>query len=373
MKFLYGLLSAFSRTANLIAFVLLIISGAAARINPDYFWPLGLFGLAYPIIALLNIFFIISWILRKRFFFIFSLLGLLFTYPQLRAQIAVPFLQQETEETSNIRIMSYNVRNFDLYNWSKNLTSRKSMMDTIVQYAPDLLLFQEFYTDQDNFKNTEYLDSLGYKYHQIAIELVKKQHNVWGVAIFSKHPIIESGELVRQQTPGPYGQFYNRSIYADVKINNRIIRIITVHLQSIYLANEDYNTIQELKDETQYHYQKIVPIIKKLGKAFVQRGIQSAELKSFIESSPYPVILGGDFNDTPASYAYQQINQLLDDTFIEKGKGLGSTYNGIIPFLRIDYIFKDKSFKTTGFKLIRNPNSDHFPVMADIAIPVQDS
>ncbi len=373
MKFLYGLLSFFSRTANIVAFLLLIASGAAAKVNPDYFWPLGLLGLAYPFLALLNIFFVISWMIRKRFFFLISLIGLAVTFPQLKAQIAIPFLQKKTEAAHDIRVMNYNVRNFDLYNWSNNQKSWQSMMDTIKSYDPDFLLIQEYYTDQNKFKNTEYLESIGYKHHQFAIELVRKGTDCWGVALFSKYPIVESGELIRQQTPSPYGNFHNRSVYADVVVKNQRIRIISAHLQSIYLGYDDYSTIKEIKDDKPSHFRKVIPIIKKLGKAYKQRGIQAAELRAFIEESPYPVILGGDFNDTPGSFAYQQMEQILDDAFIEKGKGLGSTYNGIIPLLRIDYIFKDRTIECTNFHLIKNPNSDHFPIAADFILPDKDS
>lgn len=369
MKFFHTILSFFSRSANIIAFILLLLSGASSSINPDYFWSLGLLGLAYPYIALLNIFFVISWILRKRFFFIFSLLGLMITFNQLKAQIVFPIFQNSEKNSSDIRVMSYNVRNFDLYNWSNNTASRKSMMDSIVNLQPDVLFLQEFYTDKKNFKNTEYLDSLGYKYHAIALEYVKNDKFFWGVAIFSKYPILESGEVVRQTTPSPYGKFYNRGVFADIEVKEQKIRLISVHLQSIYLGTEDYNTIQEIKEDNPSKIKKIIPIVKKLGKAFRQRGIQTAELKSFIESSPYPVILGGDFNDTPGSYAYHEISNILDDAFIQKGKYIGATYNGIIPFLRIDYIFMDAQFSCTQFKKVKNVNSDHFPIIADIHIP----
>ncbi|MCZ2392572.1 MAG: endonuclease/exonuclease/phosphatase family protein [Chitinophagales bacterium] len=370
MNFLHGLLSIFSRSANLVAFILIIASGAAGRINPDIFWPLGLLGLAYPFFALINIFFIISWILRKRFFFIFSLIGLLFTFPQLKAQIALPIFQKKLlNEKPSLRVMSYNIRNFDLYNWSKNLQSRQSMVDTIQRYQPDVLFLQEYYSDKDKYQNKELLNSLGYKYSQFALELTKKKNRVWGVAIFSKYPISESGEFVRQGVPSPYGNFHNRGVFADIQIENQKIRFISVHLQSIYLGIDDYGVIKELKEDPSYQMNKYMPILRKLGKAYKQRGVQTAELRTFIESSPYPVILGGDFNDTPGSFAYQQMSEILDDTFIKKGKGIGATYNGIIPFLRIDYIFIDKEMDCTQFIKNKNSNSDHFPIIADITLP----
>ena len=306
----------------------------------------------------------------KRWFFIFSLIGLVFTYPQLKAQISFPFLQSTETISPDLRVMSYNVRNFDLYNWSKNKASRQSIMDTIVKANPDVLFLQEFYSDQNKFNNIKYLDSLGYHYHVKAIEITRRNETMmWGVALFSKYPIINSGEMVRQTIPSPYGKFYNRGVYADIETNGQMIRFVSVHLQSIYFASEDYNAIEEIKEETPSEISKFLPIIKKLGKAYKQRGIQTAELKSFIEASPYPIILGGDFNDTPSSFAYQQLSELLDDAFIKKGKGIGSTYNGSIPFLRIDYIFIDKTFSYSKYEKIKNPNSDHFPIIADIDLP----
>jgi endonuclease/exonuclease/phosphatase family metal-dependent hydrolase len=87
-----------------------------------------------------------------------------------------------------------------------------------------------------------------------------------------------------------------------------------------------------------------------------------------IESSPYPVIICGDFNDPPSSYTYNRISSRLKDAFVEAGSGLGNTYNGIIPLLRIDYILHSPQLNSGQFRVIEENFSDHFPITCQLEI-----
>ncbi|MBK6641784.1 MAG: hypothetical protein IPG39_11360 [Bacteroidetes bacterium] len=87
-------------------------------------------------------------------------------------------------------------------------------------------------------------------------------------------------------------------------------------------------------------------ILKRLKKAFIKRAAQADMISKHIGTSPYPVIVCGDFNDTSLSYTYKTISAGLLDAFRESGSGMGSTYTGPIPGLRIDYI---PAFRTVLF------------------------
>ena len=55
-------------------------------------------------------------------------------------------------------------------------------------------------------------------------------------------------------------------------------------------------------------------------------------IMNHITSSPYPVILGADMNDTPYSFSYNEFTKLLKNSFEEKGNGFGFTFNGKLFF-----------------------------------------
>jgi endonuclease/exonuclease/phosphatase (EEP) superfamily protein YafD len=78
------------------------------------------------------------------------------------------------------------------------------------------------------------------------------------------------------------------------------------------------------------------------------------------------VIVCGDFNDVPNSYAYCTIGKGLQNAFTQKGSGLGRTFSGIAPTLRIDNIFADKRFTINQFVRDSKKISDHFPIVADM-------
>ena len=87
-------------------------------------------------------------------------------------------------------------------------------------------------------------------------------------------------------------------------------------------------------------------------------------MTSFIETSPYPVICAGDFNDMPYSYSYQFMKRTLKNAFEEVGTGLGFTYNGnTLRVLRIDNQFYSPGVSAEQFETLTQIKfTDHFPV-----------
>ena len=88
-------------------------------------------------------------------------------------------------------------------------------------------------------------------------------------------------------------------------------------------------------------------------------------IKKFYQSK-YPVIVCGDFNDVPNSYAYSTIGKGLKNAFAEKGTGIGRTFVSISPTLRIDNIFVDKRFTVEQYVRIKRNLSDHYAISADL-------
>jgi endonuclease/exonuclease/phosphatase family metal-dependent hydrolase len=101
-----------------------------------------------------------------------------------------------------------------------------------------------------------------------------------------------------------------------------------------------------------------------LKKGFVMRAHQAEAVKAQIDQSPHPVIVAGDFNDTPVSYSYRKIRKGLNDSFVKSGYGAGFTYKGNYPANRIDYILYDNNVESRYFEILKVKYSDHYPVAA---------
>jgi endonuclease/exonuclease/phosphatase family metal-dependent hydrolase len=58
----------------------------------------------------------------------------------------------------------------------------------------------------------------------------------------------------------------------------------------------------------------------------------------------------------------------VHDGFVERGSGIGTSYNGVIPALRIDYILADKGLKQLAYKRVKPTFSDHFAVFSKLQV-----
>jgi endonuclease/exonuclease/phosphatase family metal-dependent hydrolase len=53
--------------------------------------------------------------------------------------------------------------------------------------------------------------------------------------------------------------------------------------------------------------------------------------------------------------------------------GMGTTYAGKIPLLRIDYIFADQNLEVATFDIVKDPFSDHYAVISTIEWPSEEA
>ncbi len=343
---------------NHIAVVSLLISYLTPHISPENFWFIAFFGLAYPVLVLINLLFVIYWgiQLKKRSFY--SLIIIVAGWVQMREYIQFNFSNSPDKSRKLIKVMSYNVRSFDLYNWNKDKNTRKKMFNLISDENPDIICIQEFYThDKDTIFNN--LDSLLHlqKAKNTHVEYTTlRRSGSWGAATFTSFPVVSKGKIV-------FDNSTNTCIYTDIKINADTVRVYNVHLESIHFGYVDYKFVDDIMNNKETEEVKNSKnILKRLKRAFIKRASQTELVAEHIEQSPYPVIVCGDFNDPPASYAYHTISQNLKDAFIESGNGFGRTYTGKFPSFRIDYILHSNKFKAYDFRTIRETLSDHFPL-----------
>ncbi len=350
---------------NILLALALLISYAANYLTPAIFWPIAFLGLAYPYLLVLNILFLIIWGLSLNKLMFISLIAIVLGFANIGK-----FFQlngktiQDNNNKNTLKIISYNVRIFNTYHWQGKKFERDSIISYVNSENPDIICFQEFITQSDINNQTEgYTNQLleGTPNHHIRYTLAANNNKrKFGIATFTKHKIICRGSII-------FNNSFNSCIYSDILFNSDTIRVYNVHLQSISLRK--YYSLQDsLVYLNAKRIEEIKDISQRLKKAYILRAQQVDAVKKHMDQSPYPVILCGDFNDTPVSYSYHQLLGNRADAFKEAGFGLGKTYLGKLPSFRIDYIFHDKNYKTIDYNIPKVMLSDHLPVLTTLAI-----
>jgi len=243
------------------------------------------------------------------------------------------------------------------------------MIELIKKYQPDIACFQEMVAG-DSLKHTinyigEFPKKLGMKYYYYsykpAYDFDFKHH--FGNIIFSRYPLINQTTL--EYKPYDYNSVFQ---HADVVKGRDTFRIFNIHLQSLRFSPENMKYISDPTQSGNDNIKESKSILAKFRTGFIRRYRQANHVRKQMNKSKYPIILCGDFNDVPNSYAYNTIGTNFKNAFTECGYGIGATYSGILPTLRIDNIFCDTLFEVKQFTRIKKRLSDHYPIIADLEI-----
>lgn len=356
---------------NIIAAVFFLAGSYGYLLNPAYFWPVGLLTLTAFYFMLLLLGFVFFWLVIKPRLAFISIIALLLAYKPVSNIIAMrlpgPFAQAKPQNA--IRVLTWNVAQFNVMEDKKKPGVKKDMVDQVNYYQPDIACFQEMVAEDSAVKDhghmDEFLEKLKFSNYFYSYNV---KEDFWGYAhfgiiIFSKYPIIN------KQTISWYPNDYNSIFqFVDIVKGDDTIRVFNIHLQTLRFSKANLKYIDQPTVEDQTAIRESKNIIGKFKKGFLKRQLQAERIRAEIEKSPYPVIVSGDFNDVPNSYAYYTIGKGMKNAFVEKGSGLGRTFSGISPVLRIDNIFVDEEMEVLQFNLIKKKLSDHFPIIADVQL-----
>ncbi len=361
-------LSAFNRLVlwlHYVVIVCLLFAVAAKYISPALFWFPAFFGLAFPHLFLLNLVLVIYWFAQFKPTFTFGLLALLIALPTASRFFQFS-LASPPSASKELKITSYNAMLFDLYNWSENTHSRASILNNLSDIDPDILCLQEYYTSEQegDFNNADTIKRiLGTPYHHSAFTTTLRDHDHWGIATFSRYPIVNEGKILFNTKSN------NICIFSDIVINKDTVRVYNLHLQSISFSKSDHKFLEDVMGENKVEgeLEGSRSILRRLKRAFIKRTQQVEMVASHIKTCRYKIILCGDFNDTAASYSYERLSEGFKDAFSEKGSGFGRTYAGKWPQFRIDYILYDPELECSSYEKSAVTFTDHFPITARFA------
>lgn len=349
---------------NYVFVTAIVLSYLSNFINPNFIWIFSFFGILYPLFLIANLFFILVWIyLRKPYFFL-SLFVILLGCGHIGKYLQFSFTDSDSINNRAINILSFNVQNFSKeHSGVFNKEVQEKTFQFLEEQNADIVCIQEYSYAGENIYAShaqlkKRLRSNNYLYESY---FKPGQGKVVGLVSFSRYPIVGKGIFDMEDTR-KFG------IFTDLKIHHDTIRVYNIHLESIRLNADDYIYLTSNSTrETDYKGNARL-VVKKMIMAYKKRARQVDVLQKHIKDSPYPIIISGDFNDTPVSYTYHQLASNYQDAFACKGSGIGNTLIGKIPAFRIDYVLYDKSFTPLSYEEINIELSDHYPIKSSFSI-----
>lgn len=328
---------------NSLFAVALLFSYLLPYIPPSTFALLSVFSLGVPFLMLVNVIFLLFWLFRLRRQFLVSFIVLLLGFNHLTSIYEISSTDEITSEDELFKVLTYNVRQFNEYGWADQTDIPKKISRFVKGEDPDIITMQEYFRGELNIAN-----SFPYKYIK-----QKGENAEFGLAIFSKFPIVNQGSLDFPTKSN------NNAIYADVVKGEDTLRVINVHFQSFSLKPN----MDKLEKE---HSKKV---FLGMGQTFVKQQRQMELVLDLVKSSPYRMILMGDFNNTAYSYIYRELkSEGLFDAYKEAGNGFGRTFDYKFFPLRIDFILADEDLEVMKFVDYEVPYSDHFPISATFSL-----
>lgn len=319
---------------GLSAFVLLF-SYILPFAPPKSFALLSVLSLGVPFLIVVNIIFLLYWLIKLKKQLLISLLVLVIGYISFGSLYKFSSSNNEVHD-NQLDVMNFNVRLFNLYDWIPEKGVETQIVDFLSDKSPDVLSIQEYHPH----KNID-LSFFKYKYEKLSGNKTK-----YGQAIFSQYPIVNSGSIEFPETS-------NNAIFVDIVKASDTIRVYNIHLQSLKIDAK-----VELKQEDSER------LLKRVEQTFKMQQFQTELFLLHKKQCPYKMIICGDFNNTAFSYVYKEIKGDLNDAFKEAGNGFGRTYEFKFFPVRIDYIFYQPELEITSFKTFDEKLSDHYPIMA---------
>ncbi|MCR5198938.1 MAG: endonuclease/exonuclease/phosphatase family protein [Prevotella sp.] len=347
------LLSVFTGASVMVAAATVAVA-YSDRLDPIAHPVLACAGMVFPIFLVANLVVLLLWLMVKWRRVWIPIAAFVLAFPSIR--IFMPLHTSSEAPEGCIKVLSYNVAAYG-GNYRYN-----QAMDTIFGYLKqqkaDIVCFQEDMTVK--FNPVEHFPEL-YPYNDTVHVTPPGYPLINAVGIHSRFPIIRRERI-------SYESLANGSVAFFLQIGADTVIVVNNHLESTHLSTDDRQRYKAMmrgdmdrastKEETRL-------ILDKLSKAMAQRAEQAKAVSRYIEQHRgYPLIVCGDFNDTPISYVRRTIAQGLTDCYVDTGNGLGLSYNQRGFNFRIDHIMCSSHFKPYNCYVDDKMDaSDHYPII----------
>lgn len=339
---------------NILAVICTIFAYVSPFVPIEKTTLFAVFGLAFPWLFFANVLFILFWSLNKPFYSLLSIVCLIIGFNNIDKFFGTHGIQEQDPQTQKLKVSTFNMQVSKSVIHIKDEKKRKAK-------------FNEYGSFLRSFKNVDVFcgQEMGYSSHKIMQKVMPEYKYIHHIedkstGIYSKYPLVAVGEI-------DFGTFVNSCVWADIKFKDKLVRIYSAHLQSNRISGQESEIIEAGKWEKET-FLGLKDMFGKYQKYSSTRAIQASMIREHADKTPHPFIICGDFNDPPQSYVYQVISEGLHDSFRCAGSGIGTSFNGVIPALRIDYILAKKDFEIYTHKIIKEGHSDHYPIISTLAL-----
>ena len=352
-----------------------MMAECAVRVSPEVIPFLGAAGVVFPVSWSLLVFGMFgAFKSRKWKWFAVGIVLLIVSIPHARSTWGIPsmpYSESNLGSQASLRVLSWNVRQFNRFAWIGVPGVQDSILALMKRSDADVICIQETYLEatsgrearKNPWMSRDMLKAAtGMPYLIEEFDLGRGTDKLFGLVVLSRYPLMDKQSLKFENDRN------NSAMSVDVNVDGETIRVFNVHLSSIGFEEADYEDARNVADEAAR-----MRILHRLQDAWAKRAPQARQVAESACSSPHPVILAGDFNDTPVSYASEQMAECLVDGYARSGiwnaPAMGGTYQGDLPFLRIDQMWHSPIFECVSYKTIGVALSDHRPVMGEFVLP----
>jgi endonuclease/exonuclease/phosphatase family metal-dependent hydrolase len=344
---------------NIVAAVLLLVCSYSSLAAPKGDMPLtSLSGLAFPIFLIINILFIIFWLLFWTKGSLISIVTFVICIGPCLDYFPLNFKAKNyVPKEKDIKIISYNTEAFGT-KVNKDWGNTNPLLAYITSQEADIICLQEAIVNVIAQKGKDKNFLPDYPYYAYS--------SIGNIACLSKYPIIHSEGIGFEGVTG------NSYLYCKILINNDTLAVYNCHLESNRLSEENIDQYWDFFDDPTEKEKISGPktVVKKLITSCKARAAQAEIISDKIkaETAKYTIVCG-DLNDTPLSYTHKLFEKDLHDAHSTSGFGAGISYHKHHLYYRIDHIFTSKSIKSRHCWIDNSiKDSDHYPICAVLTL-----
>lgn len=346
---------------NIAAIVLMLFAGFSGYISPERM-PLAVpMGLAFPVLVVINALFIVLWIVISPRRVVIPLLGFIVAYIPVRTYC--PLNIRKAAPEGALKVLSYNVQNLDKKLYPLDDDGFFPALSYVKQQDADIVCLQECTLRGHVINGMSQL----YQY----IDSVHPDDKAASVTLMSKYPILKKERIYYPSKGNSCAAFF-------LSVDGDTVVVINGHLETNGFTLDERDEfgimVSEAKSKIKEHNRPEMTdtmrtttriLLAKIEEAAAKRAPQARAIARYIDSIRHlPVIVCGDFNDNPLSYAHRTVAHHMTDCYIESGNGPGWSYNKNSMRVRIDNILCSKHYKPYQCAVDKSVTaSDHYPMV----------